>query len=242
MNRKILIAAAVALGSIYSFACGGDDATKGGPTAPTNTATATAPTETATATTTATATETASATTTAEAPKPKSLFERLGGKAAIEKVTDDLLAIIKDDKRIKAQFAKVFADKKKAEVVRNNIVDFLCKATGGDCEYKGKDMKETHKTMKIKDADFDAFMEDAGKALDKNNVAAAEKDEVVKALEATRADVVNVAAKPAAGGAKPTASAAATGAGTGTAAKPATTGAGAGTGTAAKPATTGGAK
>ena len=199
MSRKILIAAALVLGTAYSFVgCGGDDATKNTNTMPTSTATMTAPTETATATATPTATETASASVTAEAPKPKSLFERLGGKAAIEKVTDDFLAIVKDDKRINKFFAATVKDKKKLEALRNSVVDFMCKATGGDCEYKGKDMKEAHKNMKIKDADFDAFVEDLTKALDKNSVGQTEKDELLGALGGMKADIVTVAAKPAA--------------------------------------------
>jgi truncated hemoglobin YjbI len=216
MSRKILIAAALVLGTAYSFACGGDDATKNTNTMPTSTATVTAPaTDTATATPTATETASASATTTAEAPKPKSLFERLGGKAAIEKVTDDLLANVKDDKRINKFFTAYLKDKKKLEELRGKIIDFMCKSTGGDCEYKGKDMKESHKNMKIKDADFDAFVEDLTKALDKNSVGQTEKDELLAALGGMRGDIVTVAAKPAAAGA----SASAKGAGVAASAK-----------------------
>ncbi|GAC1537213.1 MAG: hypothetical protein NVS3B10_01470 [Polyangiales bacterium] len=202
MNRKILIAASLVLGTAYSFACGGGGDEGKGATMPTSSATMTAPTMSATDTAAAmpTATDTASAamTATAEPPKPKSLYDRLGGKDAITKVTDDLFANIKDDKRINKFFAPVLKDKKKTETLRTNVIDFMCKATGGDCEYKGKDMKESHKTMKVKDADFDAFVEDLNKALDKNGVGATEKDELGKALEGLRADIVTVQAKPAA--------------------------------------------
>lgn len=201
MNRKILIAATLVLGTAYSFACGGGGGESNTNTVPTTTAT---PTMTATATETATAMPTASDTTTATAsattppPAPKSLYERLGGKDAIAKVTDDFLAIVKDDKRINKFFAVALKDKKKGETLRQNIIDFMCKTTGGDCEYKGKDMKTAHAKLKIKDADFDAFMEDLNKALDKNGVGQTEKDEVNTALQGMRGDVVTVAAKPAA--------------------------------------------
>ena len=218
MNRKILIAATLVLGTAYSFACGGGGGDDKGATMPTSSATMTAPTMSATDTAAAmpTASDTASAamTATAEPPKPKSLYDRLGGKDAIAKVTDDMFANIKDDKRINKFFGAVLKDKKKTETLRANIIDFMCKATGGDCEYKGKDMKESHKTMKVKDADFDAFVEDLNKALDKNGVGATEKDELGKALEGLRADIVTVQAKPAAsakaaGTAKPAGTAAA---------------------------------
>jgi hemoglobin len=199
MNRTFLIATALVLGTAWSFACGG-----GGNETNTNTMPTTTATPTMTATDTATAMPTASDTTTATAsattppPPPKSLFERLGGKDAIGKVTDDFLAIVKDDKRINKFFAAALKDKKKGEALRGSVIDFLCKTTGGDCEYKGKDMKTAHAKMKIKDADFDAFMEDLNKALDKNGVGQTEKDEVNTALQGMRADIVTVATKPAA--------------------------------------------
>ena len=209
MNRTFLIAASLVLGTAWSFACGGGGNETNTNTMPTTTAT---PTMTSTATETTAAMPTASETTTASAttppPPPKSLFERLGGKDAIAKVTDDFIAIVKDDKRINKFFA-VMKDKKKAEALRGSIIDFICKTTGGDCDYKGKDMKTVQAKMKIKDADFDAFMEDLNKALDKNGVGQTEKDEVNTALQGMRADIVTVAAKPgASASAKASASAA----------------------------------
>ncbi len=197
MNRKILIAAALVLGTAYSFACGGDDATKNTNTMPTSSATVTAPpVDTGSAAPTATETASAAPTVTAEPPKPKSLFERLGGKDAISKVVDDFFAIVKDDKRINKHFAAVLKDKKKTETLRDNVIAFISKTAGGDAEYKGKDMKEAHKNMKLKDADFDAFVEDLVKALDKNSVGQTEKDELGKALADMKADIVAPAPAP----------------------------------------------
>lgn len=198
MNRKILIAAALVLGTSYSFACGGDDATKNTNTMPTSTATMSAPPVDTTPAPTASADDTASAapTVSAEPPKPKSLFERLGGKDAIAKVVDDFFAVVKDDKRINKHFAAILKDKKKSEALRENVIAFISKATGGDAEYKGKDMKEAHKNMKLKDADFDAFVEDLGKALDKNSVGATEKDELNAALKGMHDDIVAPAPAP----------------------------------------------
>ena len=201
MNRKILIAAAVALGSVYSFACGGSNDTGNTNTTPTNSATMTAPTMTATDTAMPSTTDTGSAmatTSATEAPKPKTLYERLGGKDGVAKVVDDFLAIVKDDKRINHFFAKVVADKsgKKMDALKASINDFVCKATDGGCDYKGKDMKEAHKGMKVKDADFDAFMEDFGKALDKENVDASAKSDLVNAMNGMKADIVAAGPAP----------------------------------------------
>jgi len=201
MNRKLLIVATLVLGTGYAFACGGGGEGTG-PTVPTTSATPTMtamPTDTTTATTTATDTGTATASATTPPPAPKSLYERLGGKDAIAKVTDDFFGIVKDDKRINHFFTAILKDKKKTETLRQNVIDFIAKAAGcTDCDYKGKDMKTSHAKLKIKDADFDAFMEDLNKALDKNGVGQTEKDDVNTAMQGLRGDIVTVAAKPAA--------------------------------------------
>lgn len=195
MNRKILIVAALFASSAY-IACGGGGEEQKPPVTPTTESSASTMTSampTASATDTAMASATTSATVSAEPPKPKSLFERLGGKDAIAKVVDASLANIKDDKRINKYFAKTLKDPKKVDALKGNLVDQICQATGGPCEYKGKDMKTAHKGMKIKDADFQAFMEDVGKALDSAGVGAQEKQELTDALNGMKGDIVEEA-------------------------------------------------
>ncbi|MFT3700624.1 MAG: group 1 truncated hemoglobin [Kofleriaceae bacterium] len=119
------------------------------------------------------------------APAEKSLFDRLGGKAAITKVVDDFVANVAADKRINSFFAKTDIKKLKA-----NLVDQVCEATGGPCKYKGKDMKTAHKGMKITEDQWNATVEDLTKALDKNKVGDKEKGELLGALGGMKGDIV----------------------------------------------------
>lgn len=69
-------------------------------------------------------------------------------------------------------------------------VEQICEGTGGPCKYTGKPMKESHVGMKLKTEDFAAFMDDLAKTLDKLEVPAREKGELLAAFRAMQNDVV----------------------------------------------------
>jgi hemoglobin len=117
----------------------------------------------------------------------KSLYLRLGGEAAISKVVDEFASIVLKDKRINKKFAKTDANR-----LVTNLKAFVCKATGGPCEYKGKDMKASHKDMGTTDGEFSALVEDLVKALDKFKVPEKEKKELLGALGPLKGDIVEV--------------------------------------------------
>ncbi len=188
MNRKILIAIALVASTAY-VACGGGGEEGKGAATPAESATVAA-TPTPTPTETAAPAPSPSPVVSAEPPKPKSLYERLGGKDAIAKVVDATLKAVGDDKRINKFFTKTTKDPKKLEAFKTNLIDQICQATGGPCEYKGKDMKTAHKGMKVKEADFAAFMEDVQKALETSGVGKTEQDELLGALTPMKADIV----------------------------------------------------
>jgi hemoglobin len=123
-------------------------------------------------------------------PKPmaeKTLYDRLGGKAAITAVVDDFVGNVAADKRINGYFAK--ADVPRLKV---NLVDQICQATGGPCVYKGRDMMTAHRGMGIADGDFNALVEDLVKSLDKYNVPAKEKGELLNILGPLKPQIVNL--------------------------------------------------
>jgi truncated hemoglobin YjbI len=127
---------------------------------------------------------------TAAAPAPKaprtgSLFERLGGMPAISAVVDDFAGNVLADTRINKKFAKTDAPRLLA-----NLKDFVCMATGGPCQYKGLDMKKSHKRMDVTAGEFNALVEDLVKTLDKFNVGEQERKELLGALAGLRGDIV----------------------------------------------------
>jgi hemoglobin len=127
----------------------------------------------------------------AEAPAPKSLYERLGKKEGIAKVVDTFVKNVQPDPRIKgaAAFKGMKADK--IEKFKTNMVDFVCKETGGDCTYGGKSMKDVHKNMKITEAMWDAVVEDLKLALTENKVAEEDQKELLEKLGPLKGDIVD---------------------------------------------------
>jgi truncated hemoglobin YjbI len=113
------------------------------------------------------------------------LFERLGGKAAISAVVDDFAANVLGDPRINKKFAKTDAPRLLA-----NLKDFVCFATGGPCQYKGLDMKTSHKNMGTTAGEFNALVEDLVKTLNKFKVPQKEQNELLSALAGLRGDIV----------------------------------------------------
>lgn len=115
----------------------------------------------------------------------KTLYERLGGKAALQAVVGELWNNVAADARINGRFKHT-----KPEAFGGQLVEFLCQASGGPCQYQGKDMKSAHTGMKLTDAEFNALAEDTTKALNKFKVPAKEQSEVIGMLASLKGDVV----------------------------------------------------
>jgi hemoglobin len=123
-------------------------------------------------------------------PQEKSLYDRLGGKAAITAVVDQFVSNVAADNRINSFFKQTAADPARLAAFKGKLVDQICEATGGPCKYTGKDMKTAHAGMGITDADFDALVGDLVAALDQFKVGEKEKGELLGALGPMRKDIV----------------------------------------------------
>ena len=120
--------------------------------------------------------------------QPPSLYQRLGGREGIALVVDDFVANMVADARVNARFKgmpppAVFK-------LKSNLSDQICDATGGPCAYLGRDMKATHKGMKINEGEWNATVENLVKALDKRKVGETEKKELINALGPMKQDIV----------------------------------------------------
>jgi hemoglobin len=122
------------------------------------------------------------------APAKTALYRRLGGREGIAVVVADFVSNMAADPRVNARFAVLKPPE--IEKFKSNLADQICEATGGPCSYLGRDMKSAHKGMQISDAEWNATVENLGKALDKNKVGAAEKSELLGALGPMKPDIV----------------------------------------------------
>lgn len=122
--------------------------------------------------------------------KEKSLYDRLGKKKAIAAVVDEFVGRVAADNRINKFFAATAGDRARLKAFKGNLVDQICEASGGPCKYKVKDMKTAHMGMGIGSGDFTALVEDLGGALDKFNVGAHEKEQLLGALAPMKPQIV----------------------------------------------------
>ena len=118
-------------------------------------------------------------------PPQKSLYDRLGGKPAIQAVVDDFIGNVAADNRINSFFAKT-----NIPHLNMMLVNQICEATGGPCKYEGRSMKAAHTGMGLSDADFNALVDDLVKSLNKFKVPEREKKELLTALAAMKGDIV----------------------------------------------------
>jgi len=123
-----------------------------------------------------------------QAPAGPSLYKRLGGREGIALVVGDFVGNMAGDPRVNARFKDMKPND--IEKLKSNLADQICDATGGPCSYVGRDMKTTHKGMKITEAEWTATVDNLGKALDKNKVGAKEKQELIGALGPMKGDIV----------------------------------------------------
>ncbi|MBL7999463.1 MAG: group 1 truncated hemoglobin [Candidatus Kapabacteria bacterium] len=147
-------------------------------------------------------------------PTPASLYDRVGGTAMvndmsnpgtmIEKgrltlrsVVDSSIFVIAADPKMQPYFPTLLGEVTKGDLtgfakLSKNFTDFMCVATGSkNYTYGGLNMKAAHDPainkripMKISNADFDAFVGDIGTGLAKNGVTSANNAQLVTDLVA----------------------------------------------------------
>ena len=123
--------------------------------------------------------------------REQSLYQRLGGYDGIAAATDDLLARLQADPRIKDYWKGSSIEVRRRG--RQLVVDFMAEAAGGPVYYVGQDMKKAHEGMQISGADWAVFVEHAEAMLDHFGVPERERSEVLGFFESLKGDVVEVA-------------------------------------------------
>ena len=118
----------------------------------------------------------------------ETLYHRLGGYDAIAAATDELLARLQADPRLRDYWKGASTNNQRR--ARQLIVDFMAEAAGGPTYYAGRDMKLSHEGMHIDERDWDAFMRHAAATLDHFGVAAREREEVLAFFAGLKGEIV----------------------------------------------------
>ena len=123
-----------------------------------------------------------------EPVKEKTLFEKIGGEAAVDAAVDIFYRKVLADDRVNQFFETVDMEKQAAKQKA-----FLTMAFGGPNNYTGEDMRKGHAHLVEKGLNashFDAIMENLGATLTELNVPADLIGEAAAIAESTRADVL----------------------------------------------------
>lgn len=118
----------------------------------------------------------------------ETLYKRLGGYDAIAAVTDDFIVRLATDKDL-SRFFVGHSDDSKGKI-RVHIINMVCMATGGPCNYTGRDMKTTHKGLGISENDWKIMAEHFVVTLNKFKVPKKEQDELLAIVATTKKDIV----------------------------------------------------
>ena len=104
---------------------------------------------------------------------------------------DNLLPRLMSDQRLGRFWAHRGEDGLRRE--KQLLIDFLCQSAGGPLLYVGRDMKTSHKGMRISEDDWSAFLGHLKATLDEFKVPVAEKETVIAFVQSTKADIVEYA-------------------------------------------------
>lgn len=119
----------------------------------------------------------------------KTLYARLGGYDAIAAVTDDFVGRLVGDKSLARFFVGHSEDSLKK--IRMHVINQLCEAAGGPCNYTGRDMRTSHKGLGITGAEWDASAKHLVDTLNKFKVGKAEQDELLAVVSSLKKDIVD---------------------------------------------------
>ncbi|MFC6836766.1 group I truncated hemoglobin [Halomarina ordinaria] len=116
----------------------------------------------------------------------QSVYERIGGREAVDAVVDDFYDRVLTD----PQLVGYFEDTPMAEL-RAHQVQFISSVAGGPVEYDGGDMREAHAHLDIDEPDFDAVARYLEAALRENGVSEEDTATIMDEVAALKAPVLN---------------------------------------------------
>lgn len=117
-----------------------------------------------------------------------SLYERLGRREGITRITRELMKNHLANPLVKTRFEK----SEDLDRVERRAIEFFCAGTGGPETYTGQDMLATHRGMNISEQEFMAVIDDAMAALETCSIDAPTRNEVLAVLWSMKREVIRV--------------------------------------------------
>jgi hemoglobin len=123
----------------------------------------------------------------------KPLYDRLGGLMPISVVVNDFIDAMVPDPFLNQNPAIDEARKRvPAPYLKYQVTALVCQATGGPCQYIGRNMKESHAHLNISEEEWDRMVVIFKEVLDKHQVPDAEQQDLIEIIDSTKPDIVMV--------------------------------------------------
>lgn len=122
--------------------------------------------------------------------REESLYKRLGGYDAIAAVVDDYIRRIVEDKQLNRFFMGHSTDSKNR--IRQQMVEFICNAAEGPCNYTGRDLYIAHSGLSITEDDWEIGTKLLIDTLNKFNVSEKEKETILNVVSDLKDDIVEL--------------------------------------------------
>ena len=118
----------------------------------------------------------------------KSLYEGLGGYDGITAFVNNLLPRLEAD----SQLGRFWQNRGDDGIAREKqlLIDYLCSSAGGPIYYTGRNMKLSHKGMRISENDWSIFLQHAGATMEALQIPKQECDEIVAFVLSLKEDIV----------------------------------------------------
>lgn len=114
------------------------------------------------------------------------LYQQLGGKPGLARLSDDFIERLWVDPRTGPFFKE--SGKKH---LKTQIADQFCEVSGGPCRLDGPDMKKAHESMSIGKADFNALVEVLQAAMDAQGIPFGTQNRLLAQLAPMHREIIN---------------------------------------------------
>ena len=120
-----------------------------------------------------------------------SLFDRLGGRAGIDTLVDDIVGLHMDNPVIRTRFRPYLETPEKLATVKRHLGDFLDSGSGGGAQYAGRSMPDAHRGMNVSEAEYMAAIDDILSALTTRGVDEATRKDVLAIAYSLKGDILH---------------------------------------------------
>lgn len=121
----------------------------------------------------------------------RTLYDRLGGVYHIAAIVDDLVDRLMDNPALNANPAIDEAHHRLPKAgFKYLVTEMVCWATGGPQTYTGKNMRDSHEQLAITEDEWQVFLNDLQRSLDRFKVPACEQRELFAIVASTKGDIV----------------------------------------------------